>query len=307
MTISISTRTYIGKGKIGLRNRILGGGIRYVGNTSKLTTAISTDKKTLANNETAGGGNAAVLERVKDFTGSLDCHDFSAENLALAVRGNITTEASASVSAEAHTAYTNCLVLFDHLPDMSATVTPVIVVTGTWAATTAYALGAKVIKTSTVHQVTTAGTSGGTEPTWAGTLGGTVTDGTVVWTNRGALTMVDGTDYQEGKSGIEILSTATRFALGLPITVAYTQNAANFVQLLTESADEYELVLDGLNEVDSGNPFPMRLFRVKFSPTSGLDFKGDDFGVLSLSFEALPDTTVTGSGLSQYGKIGLPV
>lgn len=35
-----------------------------------------------------------------------------------------------------------------------------------------------------VYEATTAGTSAGTEPTWPMTLGGTVTDGTAVWTAR---------------------------------------------------------------------------------------------------------------------------
>lgn len=305
MAITVSTRALIGKGKIGLRNRTKGGGIRYVGYTSEFNNAIETDKKTLDNNETAGGGSAQVLERVKSYTGSIKGHSFSAENLALALRGSITVESVGPVSAEAHTAYTNCLVRFDHLPDMSAAVTPVIAVSAARVDSTAYAVGDTILASAVVYQCTTAGTSDSSAPTFSTAAGTTTTDGTAVWTSRGAVTMVDGTDYQLGKSGIEILESATRFALGLPITVAYSQAAAAFVQLLTESQDEYEVFLDGLNEVDSGNPIPVTLYRVKFSPTSGIGFKSDDFGEWTLNFEALPDSSVTGSGLSQYGKIGL--
>lgn len=61
----------------------------------------------------------------------------------------------------------------------------------TWAASFAYALGAYVIpttfgsisgQTGKIFKVTTAGTSGTTQPTWPTTAGGTVTDGTVTWT-----------------------------------------------------------------------------------------------------------------------------
>lgn len=57
-----------------------------------------------------------------------------------------------------------------------------------WAATTALTLG--VFRRPTVsngyrYEVTTAGTTDGTEPTWPTTIGGTVTDGTVVFTCRG--------------------------------------------------------------------------------------------------------------------------
>lgn len=57
-----------------------------------------------------------------------------------------------------------------------------------WAATTAYGLG-DIVKDTAANedlyfQATTAGTSGGSEPTWATTPGATTADGTVVWTTR---------------------------------------------------------------------------------------------------------------------------
>lgn len=55
----------------------------------------------------------------------------------------------------------------------------------TWAATTSYSLDDYAVPTTSTglrYKVTTAGTSSGTEPTWPTTVGGTVTDGTVVWT-----------------------------------------------------------------------------------------------------------------------------
>ena len=56
-----------------------------------------------------------------------------------------------------------------------------------WVASTAYALGdvaRPVTGNSHLYQCTTAGTSGSTQPTWP-TTGGTVTDGTAVWTDLG--------------------------------------------------------------------------------------------------------------------------
>lgn len=56
-----------------------------------------------------------------------------------------------------------------------------------WAASTAYSLAVAVRPTTRntfAYEVTTAGTSAVTEPTWPTTAGGTVADGTVTWTCR---------------------------------------------------------------------------------------------------------------------------
>jgi hypothetical protein len=57
-----------------------------------------------------------------------------------------------------------------------------------WAATTPLALGArrrKVADDGTVFEVTTAGTTGATEPVWPTAIGATVSDGSVTWTHAG--------------------------------------------------------------------------------------------------------------------------
>lgn len=62
--------------------------------------------------------------------------------------------------------------------------TPDEVVPSNWAATTAYSVGDKCKPTTPNdywYICTVAGTSGGTEPTWPTTIGGTVVDGSVTW------------------------------------------------------------------------------------------------------------------------------
>lgn len=64
------------------------------------------------------------------------------------------------------------------------------------AVSTAYTTGQTVIPVgftpARVYKCTTAGTSAGTAPTWPTTAGGTVTDGSVVWTEQ-TLAMLNGT------------------------------------------------------------------------------------------------------------------
>lgn len=55
---------------------------------------------------------------------------------------------------------------------------------GVWAASTDYELGQRILLDGDVLEVTTAGASGSTAPTAPGSVGGTVTDGTVVWTRK---------------------------------------------------------------------------------------------------------------------------
>lgn len=64
--------------------------------------------------------------------------------------------------------------------------TGITAVPKTWAQSTAYVLGDYIIRTAKVLECTTAGTSAGSGsgPTAPGSVGGTVTDGTVVWTRR---------------------------------------------------------------------------------------------------------------------------
>ena len=72
---------------------------------------------------------------------------------------------------------------------------------GNWTATTTEAVNALIKPTvgnigNCVFKCTTAGTTGATEPaTWDQTVGGTVTDGTVTWTNVGLYGYVESTDY----------------------------------------------------------------------------------------------------------------
>ena len=77
----------------------------------------------------------------------------------------------------------------DLLPELTSWFNPAFPGFKSWTASTPYPAGAAVMPDTPngyYYTVTTAGTSGTTQPVWPATKGAIVTDGTVVWTNAGA-------------------------------------------------------------------------------------------------------------------------
>ena len=109
------------------------------------------------------------------------------------------------------------------------------------------------------------------------------------------------TDYQIVGAGIVMLDSEN-YTDGDEIGVAYTKVAGDVIEAMTGSGDEYELIFDGLNEAETDKAVIVRVYRVKWSPTSGLGFIGEDFGELPLEGSVLVDSTKVGAGISQYFK-----
>lgn len=306
MALASTTRGYIGKGPIAVQQRGANVAPIAIGNCKALNLAIETDRKARVDYQGAGGGELDVVERITAMTGEMTVDDFNPANLARALRGDSTAVASALVATESITLYGGSKAFFAYIPDPDSAVTVTVAVTDAWEAETVYAVGDKIVDTGRLYVATVGGTSHtATEPTWP-TDGTTVTDGTVTWKDLGTTTLVLNTHYQRTRSGIEALAAGTQFdAHGTPLTVSYTKNAQYLIQALTDAGTEYLMVFDGLNEVDSGNPIVARLHRVKFSPTSGMDLIGDEFGELTLSFSVLKDEGITTAGLSQYMQIAM--
>lgn len=134
------------------------------------------------------GDTGATLKGVKVVTSGGDDHpDF---NLFTADDGSTYTPAvSASISITGMPTATGAstrLQIINYTASQAST----------WQATTAYAQGDVVLRTTGVGtestaglymRATTGGTSGGTEPTWDTTVGNTTADGTVTWTTYAVL------------------------------------------------------------------------------------------------------------------------
>lgn len=302
-----TTRGYIGKGKISIIPKTGDKTPVEIGNCKALSVSVDTDRKARIDYQNAGGGELDVLERITSVKGEMTVDDFKPENLAQALRGSVSAEAATTVTDEIQSLYAGRSVVFDYIPDTAQTITVKAAPSTVWAASTAYSLGDRIVEGNKVFEVTTAGTSkAAPKPTFSGTIGATVTDGTVTWTLRAPETLVKDTHYKVTNSGIAALPAADAlFTGGLRLKISYTKNLQYLVQALTDAGTEYLLVFDGLNEVDSGNSVIVKIHRTKFSPTSGLDLIGDDFGEIKMEFSALKDATIVAAGLSQYMQIAM--
>ena len=126
------------------------------------------------------------------------------------------------------------------------------------------------------------------------------TTGTTTLTSDPAgTTYVEGTDYTVSPAGITVLAGGAITASD-PLLASYDTLGTGVVQALTQSAQAYEVVFDGLNEADSGAPVTVKAYKVQFGPAADIPLIGDDFAELELTGDILLDDTVVGAGLSQY-------
>lgn len=300
--------SYIGSGKIYLRELNGNSGLLEVGNASALSFSVSEEVKELKDYTQPGGGTANEVRRIDAVEVSMTLHELNPENFARAIYGNTSGVNAGAVSDEIHTAYLGGLVAFEFLPN--ATPAPVVVggEGATTAATnTAYGLNALVVPAAPngyFYQATVAGTSAGTAPTWPTTVGATVTDGAVTWKNMGATALTEGDDYEIRPGGVLILETAD-LADGAIIGVSYTKQAVDVVEAITDAGKEYEMIFDGLNEARSGKRTRVRVHRVKVGAATDLGLIGDEYAALEVTGKILKDASKTGAGVSQYFKVDI--
>lgn len=295
--------SYIGIGKIYLREIGASLGFLEVGNCSALTFGVTEEEKKLKDFTEPGGGTRNSVKRIDTVTASFTMHDVNAPNLARALYGSVSAVASATVTDEAHTAYPDAMIPLAFMP--AATPAPTVTVdVPARANTAAYTLGQFIkpaVDNDFFYKVTTAGTSAGAPPTFPTTIGATVTDGTAVLTCAGKLTPDAGTDYEVRAGGLYVLAGAV-MAGGVPWEISYTKAAVDVVQALTSSGKEYEMLFDGLNEARSGKRTRVTAYRVKPGALQSLGLIGEEYAALEVTGEVLQDATKIGAGVSKYFK-----
>lgn len=131
-----------------------------------------------------------------------------------------------------------------------------------WAATTAYGLGAEVMRATGTgiywFRATAAGTSGGSEPTWPGTLGGTASDGTVTWTAFRARRLTGTVTGSSGRRNIQasgISVVANWFTEGF-VTWLTGANAGDVRRVKNDTgAGVLTLHLSAFEDISAGDTF----------------------------------------------------
>lgn len=92
--------SYIGSGKIYLRDLNGTGGLMHIGNCSKLDFVPDEETKTLVDYTSPGGGALNEVRRIKGVGLSMTLHNLSPENVAMALYGKVSAVQAGEVLAE---------------------------------------------------------------------------------------------------------------------------------------------------------------------------------------------------------------
>lgn len=117
--------SYIGSGNIYLREYGSAAPFVDVGNCSALTVSPQEEERALTDYTKPGGGTRAEVRRLTGVEVSYTFHDFSPENFKIALRGESSSEAAGTASAETLVAYKGGFTPFSKIAATITSVEPV--------------------------------------------------------------------------------------------------------------------------------------------------------------------------------------
>jgi len=122
--MSTTDRSFMGAGSIHIQPYDLSAPLLPIGNISEFNFSFEEDRKELKN-YLGGGGNRNVISRVSSITANLVAHDFTSQNIALALRGSISASNPSAITGEEHPSHgvEGELIPLKYLPDTSKTIT----------------------------------------------------------------------------------------------------------------------------------------------------------------------------------------
>jgi hypothetical protein len=120
------------------------------------------------------------------------------------------------------------------------------------------------------------------------------------------VTLTPGTHYDVDSANGGVLKIKNLGSFTQPLKAAYTYTASADVTMFTSAPPERYLFLDGKNTVD-GSPVRLRLYKVRFDPSSSIPCINDGFGQLELSGSVLYDSEAAAdANLGGFGKLEMP-
>lgn len=115
--------SYIGSGKIYVREFGAAAGRKEIGNVSRLALSVTEETKELIDHTQPGGGTYNEVRRIQAVEATFVMHDLSPENFARALFGAATNVTASTVTDEVVTAYLDSFIPFAKIPSGSIVVT----------------------------------------------------------------------------------------------------------------------------------------------------------------------------------------
>lgn len=112
-----------------------------------------------------------------------------------------------------------------------------------------------------------------------------------------------GADYLLTPHGI--LRTAGSKITAAGVLLTYTKRASSALQMLNGNAPELEIFIAGLNDAQSGEPYTLRLRRVKFGMLASLPVFGQEYLKLEGPAELLADPLVLTNDISKFCQMDI--